>query len=404
VLHARRGDAILVTAVVVLALSCASQATSPGQSTKPGGATTGASQIGAPAGLNDASATPPQGQSADWQRVQEAAKREGKVVVVGQGFAGFRQGLVDGFQKAHDISVEYVGLPPGEVLTRLNREAQAGRVSADVNIGGPATCWLLAEGGTVDPATNLVIDPAVRDPAGWRGGTLRFVRPPPKLPQDFDCGLQTGQYVMTDLFVNPNVVSPNAIRAWKDLLRPEFKGKIASHDPRRSGASQTTLAYLYYLFGEQFLRDLYVGQQVTFSDDYRQLAEWVARGTYPIGMSFTQAAIEPLRAEGLAIERVFPDDGPGALTAGSGAVMKIKNGPNPNAAVVFFNWFAGKEGQEVFEREMQQMSLRTDVAHNVPDYVIPRPGVDYNIDENEPDFYFNQRVPAIAKILDILGR
>jgi ABC-type Fe3+ transport system substrate-binding protein len=84
--------------------------------------------------------------------------------------------------------------------------------------------------------------------------------------------------------------------------------------------------------------------------------------------------------------------------------MKIKNGPNPNAAVVFLNWFAGKEGQEVFEREMQQTSLRTDVAHNVPEYVIPRPGVEYKIDENVPDFYFNQRAPAIAKMLDILGR
>src|SRR5262245_20284748 len=354
-----RGDAALVTALVVLLLSCAPQAAAPSPSPA------------APRGPRDTSDATRQGQIADWQRVQEAAKREGKVVVVGQGFAGFRQGLVDGFQRAHGISVEYVGLPPGEVLSRLDREAQAGRASVDVNIGGPTTCWLAAERGLIDPATSLVLDPAIRDPAGWRGGALRFVQPTPKLPHGFECALQTGQYVMTDLFVNPNVVSPNTIRSWKDLLRPELKGKIASHDPRRSGASQTTVGYLYYLFGEQFLRDLYVGQQVTFADDYRQLADWVARGTYPIGLSTTQAAIEPLRAEGLAIERVFPDDGPGALTAGSGAVMKIKNGPNPNAAVVFLNWFAGKEGQEVFEREMQQTSLRTDVAHNVPEYVIP---------------------------------
>jgi ABC-type Fe3+ transport system substrate-binding protein len=325
-------------------------------------------------------------------------------VVVGQGFAGFRQGLTDGFLQTHGIVVEYLGLRPGEVITRLDREARTGNVSIDVNIGGSATCWELAERGLVDPASSLVVDPIVRDPAGWRGGALRFVKPSPALPKDFECGLQTAEYVMTDLFVNPNLVPPTAIRSWRDLLRPEFKGKITSHDPRRAGASQTTVGYLSYLFGEQFLQDLYVGQQVVFSDDYRQLAEWVARGTYPIGLSLVQAAVEPLRAEGLAIERVFPEDGPGALTAGSGAVMKIKNSPNPNAAVVFLNWFASREGQEVFEREIQQTSLRTDVAHNVPDYVIPKPGVDYTVDENAPEFFFGQRVPAIAKIEQLLGR
>jgi ABC-type Fe3+ transport system substrate-binding protein len=400
-----RDALIWVASLVLLVLACGRPAASPADSARPASTTAAASQpTGAQSAPGGGSAPAAVGDAAEWQRLQEAARREGKVAVAGQGFAGFRQGLIDGFQKAHEISVEYLGLPTGEVLTRIEREAQAGRVSVDVNIGGVATCWVAAERGLIDPATNLVVDPALKDPSGWRGGALRFVRPTPKLSADFECGLQTAEYVMTDLFVNPAIVPPDSIRSWRDLLKPEFKGKIASHDPRRSGASQTTAGYLYYLFGEQYLRDLYAGQEVTLTADYRQLAEWVARGTYPIGLSLVQAAVEPLRAEGLAVERLFPDDGPGALTAGSGSVMKIKNGPNPNAAVVFLNWFASKEGQEVFEREIQQMSLRTDVAHQVPSYVIPRPGLDYSVNENDPDFYFNQRAPAISRMADILGR
>jgi ABC-type Fe3+ transport system substrate-binding protein len=209
---------------------------------------------------------------------------------------------------------------------------------------------------------------------------------------------------MTDLFVNSQMVPPGSIKSWKDLLKPEYKGKIVSYDPRRPGSSQTTVAYLNTLFGEDYLRDLYVGQNVQLTADYRQLAEWVARGSYPIGIALVQANVEPLRAEGLPLERVFPADGPGALTGGFGTVQRIKNGPNPNAAAVFMNWFASKDAQEIWEREMMETSLRTDVAHNVPDYVIPKPGVNYTIDDYNPDYFFTKRVPAIAKITDLLGR
>jgi hypothetical protein len=44
------------------------------------------------------------------------------------------------------------------------------------------------------------------------------------------------------------------------------------------------------------------------------------------------------------------------------------------------------------------------VPHKVPDYVIPKPGVDYKIDDYDPDYFFAQRAPAIAKLQEMLGR
>ena len=226
----------------------------------------------------------------------------------------------------------------------------------------------------------------------------------PSEPKDFLCGIQGAEWVMTDLFVNRDVVPPSAIASWKDLLRPEYRGKIASFDPRRAGSAQTTVAYLDTLFGEDYLKDLYVGQAVTLTADYRQLAEWVARGTYPIGIGLVQANVEPLRAEGLPLERVFPADGQGALTGGFGTAHKIKGGPDPNAAALFLNWFVSRDAQEMWEHEMMETSLRTDVAHQVPDYVIPKAGVAYPINDYHPDYFFSKRAPAIARIQEILGR
>jgi ABC-type Fe3+ transport system substrate-binding protein len=151
---------------------------------------------------------------------------------------------------------------------------------------------------------------------------------------------------MTDLFANTNVIKPNEIASWKDLLKPEYKGKIAAFDPRRSGPGQTPVGYLAALFGNDFVRDLYVDQQVKLTADNQQLAEWVARGEYPIGIGLVQFAVEMYRKQGLPIERIFPKDGEGSLTGGFNVVMLIKNPPHPNAAQLFVNWFASKEARD----------------------------------------------------------
>jgi ABC-type Fe3+ transport system substrate-binding protein len=39
----------------------------------------------------------------------------------------------------------------------------------------------------------------------------------------------------------------------------------------------------------------------------------------------------------------------------------IKNHPHPNATMVFVNWLLGKEGQEVWTKELNQPSRRWDV-------------------------------------------
>jgi iron(III) transport system substrate-binding protein len=264
--------------------------------------------------------------------------------------------------------------------------------------------WILGERGLLDNVAPLLVDPEVVNPTVWRGGGPRLVPPSPSMAPDFHGGLQTAEWVMTDLFVNPDVVPPGAITSWQDLLRPEYRGKIASADPRQAGPAWSTVGYLNRLFGPDYLRDLYKGQEVVLTADTRQLAEWVARGTYPIGIALYQAAIEPMKAAGLPLERVYPTDGPGILTGGFGSAMKIKDGPDPAAAAVFLNWWASREAQEMYEGAVQEMSLRADVSHKVPDYIVPRPGVEYRYNAYDPDQHYNQTVPSISALQEIIGR
>lgn len=339
-----------------------------------------------------------------WEKMKEAAKKEGKVVVAGPGFPLFRANIAEAFKKTYGVSVEYLALRTGDVIARVERESKGGQMSIDLNIGGTSICWTMAERGLIDDARALIVDPTLFDAAKWKGGQMRPILPAPSLPKDFYCGLQTSEWVMTDLFVNTKSLPAGSIKNWRDLLKPEYKGKIASFDPRLPGPAQTTAGYLRTILGDGFLRDLYAGQEVVMTADADQLSQWVARGTYPIVLSALSGSIEAFRKQGLPIERVFPEDGPGILTGGFGTVFRYKGGPNPNAAALFMNWFAGKEAQEIAEGGTLEPSLRADTAKALPAYLVPRPGVDYKYNDWHPDYFFANRRPAVDAVTKILAR
>jgi ABC-type Fe3+ transport system substrate-binding protein len=243
-------------------------------------------------------------------------------------------------------------------------------------MGGTRTIIILMDKNLVEPIDDKLQLKEVKDPQNWRAGKLKWVDTRSRF------GLQTTEWVMTDLFVNRDIVKPEQIGSWKDLLKPEWKGKIGSFDPRIGGAGQAVGRYLIEKFGEEFVVKLYQGQQVTFTRDHRQVAEWAARGTYPIVLAAVQSMVERYRKEGFPLVRVFPNDGPGSLLGGFSTVAMIKNAPHPNAAALFLNWVTSKAGQETVSRALLEPSRRVDVPTSlVPEYVLPQPGVKYDVDQ-----------------------
>ena len=53
---------------------------------------------------------------------------------------------------------------------------------------------------------------------------------------------------------------------------------------------------------------------------------------------------------------------------------------------------------------MMEMSLRTDVAHQVPEYVIPKAGVEYPVNAADVEQYFTYGLQARAALQEMLGR
>jgi iron(III) transport system substrate-binding protein len=343
---------------------------------------------------------------AKWAEVQKKAKEEGQLILAGPPFQGLRTALTSAFKERFGIELNYLGQNAGETITRVDTESKAGKITIDANLGGTSTCWAMSQRGQIESMNGKLIDPEILQPSVWRSGKPKLNEAgAPDLPADFRCSLQAAEWVMTDLFANTSIVKPGEIASWKDLLKPQYKGKIAAYDPRRSGPGQTPVGYLAALFGNDYLRDLFVGQQVRLTADNRQLAEWVARGEYPIGIGLVQFAIEIYRKQGLPLERIYPKDGQGSLTGGFSVVMLIKNAPRPNAAQLFANWFLTKEAQTIYETQMMETSLRTDITGtNLPDYVRPQPGVAYPVDDYSFQHYSKIRQPAVEALQKALQR
>jgi ABC-type Fe3+ transport system substrate-binding protein len=339
--------------------------------------------------------------SPDWRALAQAAAPEGRVVVT-TGAAvdpAWRTMVNDTFGQRFDLSVEVLAMSSGELSARAKREAQVGQLSVDVNIGGAPTGWSLAAADLLDPIRPWLVVPEVTNPDNWRGGRLKLLDPEPHYH------LQTAEWLMTDLTINREQIPLGQPATWQDLLRPEYRGKIAAFDPRAPGAGLSTATHLYARFGQEFLEKLYVGQAVQLTRDNRQLAEWVARGTYPVGLGMLPATIELMSREGFKLERVFPSDDPHALTGGSSAIVVFKSAPHPNAAKLFINWFASREGQDVWAKTVREPTLRTDVDLSpVPSYIVPRAGVEYAIDEYNYEWFTHYQTEANERLLALLGR
>jgi len=169
------------------------------------------------------------------------------------------------------------------------------------------------------------------------------------------------------------------LRSVKDLLNPKWKGKIALQDPTIPGSGSNQAAHLYFQHGEDFVKGLYVDQKPMISRDTRQITDGLARGTYAICLGAEDADVEKLRKDGVpvAILENLPDLYP-EISASFGQVAMIDNAPHPNAAKVFVNWIASKEGSEVLNRAMGTAPTRSDIDESyLPPEIIPKEGVKY---------------------------
>jgi iron(III) transport system substrate-binding protein len=343
-------------------------------------------------------------QSADWQKAWDetlaGARKEGKVVVAGPPDTQVRQLLPAAFEARYGIKMEYITGRGSDQGAKLRREREAGIYAVDAVLAGSQTMFtVLHREKMLAPLKPELILPEVADGSKWRRGSLWFPDP----EQQYI--LRIFNTVREAFMVNTNEVKEGEIRKYTDLLAPKWKGKISFLDPARSGTGSNQVAMIYEQFGEEFVKKLLVDQSPMISRERRQLTDGVLRGNYPVSFGAEDGEMERLEAEGHPVKTIYSlEDMPGSLSGGN-MLGLVDRAPHPNAARVFVNWMASKEGNEIYGRALKMVPARSDIdaASFMPPEVIPQPGVKY-FDVFDYDFTITGKEEIRLRVKDILRR
>ena len=308
----------------------------------------------------------------EWERVLQAAKKEGKVALIGPVGADRRDALTIAFEKKYGIGIEYHADSGAGILPRLSAERKADRYLWDVVVTGTTTgLENLIPARVLDPLEPNLILPEVKDLKLWRNGALEFLDPGRQL-------LVMTPFQRGTLFVNPMLANPKEFKSYKDLLDPKWKGKIIADDPRKSGPGQATFTFffLHPELGVKFIRAI-AGQGLTLLRDYAQEVNMLGQGRYAIGLGFSDSLAEQRAKQGVPVEivdiRQLKEGSD--ISPASGGLSIFNRAPHPNAAKVYINWLLSQEGQTINARATGYISNRLDVPtdHAAP-WRVPQSG------------------------------
>ena len=348
--------------------------------------------------LATAASAQQKGWEKEWNETLAAAKKEGRVAVAGSPDPVMRDAIIPKFTSRFGIQVEFIGGRATQYIEKFKTERAAGIHSVDIFMTGVAsTVNTLYPEKLIDPLRPLMILPEVVDGSKWKTGKPWFIDPEEKFV------MRVFNSVNGLFFYNADQVKAEEVRSAKDLLNPKWHGKISTDDPMISGTGAANAAMLYSQLGAEYVKRLYIDQKPVFSRERRQYTDWLARGTYPICLNCRADDVAPLRKEGFKLVEVFELADLRPQVNGSPWLLTVANkAPHPNAARVFANWIASKEGLEAYSRGYGSVTLRTDVDESFLERAtIPRVGVKY-FDDTEWNWAVSGRTEAREKVQALL--
>lgn len=311
------------------------------------------------------------GWQAEWEKTQKEARKEGKLVLYSTSGSDIRIAFSEAL-KEYGIALDFVSGRGVELSEKILRERRAGIYNVDfVMTGLNVVVTVVKPTGVLQPQEPLLILPEVKDPKLWYRGKLPFADKDRLI-------LSLSSYLDQGIHINTDAVKPGDINSMQDLLSPKWKGKIISSDPTISGRGQNWLSIVTVKLGEEYLKQL-AKQDVFLTRDLRQLADWVAKGRYPVGLGVRPGEYQEYKRAGAPITNLVLEE-VAYLLPGAGNLGYLDKAPNPYASRVFLNWLLSKKGMKIWSETRVDQSPRIDmpVAHLEKEgYPVRREGVAY---------------------------
>ena len=273
-------------------------------------------------------------------------------------------GLKAAFNKKYpNVAVTIYRDGTEKVIAKLHAEQDAKSIQADVLLIADAPTMETLKAGTfLQPYKSpfaSAFDKQFVDAEGYYTGT---------------------KIINSGIAVNTTANLPKPA-TWKDLLKPDYKGKLVSPSPQYSGAA--ALNYAVFLnnttYGADFVKGLQTNGMTIVQANGDALTKIIS-GEAPVGI-VTDNGVRAAKAKGSPVEMIYPTDGAIPVTEPVGIVAGTKN---LDAAKAFVDFVLSPDGQALIVTQ-NYIPLLPGVA--------PPTGVPATIKEFPVD------APAVAKQL-----
>jgi iron(III) transport system substrate-binding protein len=260
-------------------------------------------------------------QATAWKDIVAAAQKEGRVVVFSAQGPSVMERIKADFEKTYPgIKLEQTRMSSGPMMSKLDQERATGADGGDVTVT-TEVIWL--EDRLKDGTLKAPVGPSV---ASWPAAYMIKGTIPVLALEPFG------------IAYNTNLVK-TPITGYKDLLKPEFNGKVGMIDL----VATSLFAFYDWLEkkeGADYLTKL-AAQKPKIYGSNPIGAQMVASGELPVVSFMSATMVLPLVAKGAPVKLVYPDSAFGIQYAG-GIVAWSKR---PNAAQVYMDYLMSRAGQ-----------------------------------------------------------
>jgi iron(III) transport system substrate-binding protein len=269
----------------------------------------------------------------------EAAQSEGTVTLYTSLDTKILDSIIASFTEKYGVKVEYFRGGSADVTSKVLAEADAGRLQADiVDASDVAALMLMKERGILKP---------------YRSPTTETVPANLRDPDDFWVADRLTQAIIQ---YNTREMGANPPATWQDLTAPAYKGRLVFFSSS-NGDGAPRLYTLAQHFGWELLEKLAANEplRVQTPQLVTQVLESGERGA---GFANNDNIAWRSKLEGKPTDFVYPAEG---VPTELGAVGLIEGSSRPNAAMLFYDWWMGDEGQALLVAG-GKYSSRTDLA------------------------------------------
>jgi iron(III) transport system substrate-binding protein len=259
------------------------------------------------------------------QRLIAGAKKEGSLTLYSSAQVAVMTAIGEAFQKKYGVKVNLWRGASEQIFQRVQAEARAGRLTADVmETAGPSMA------------------------AADRSGLLQDIVTPVTdelMPEAYAAGRP---WIVSRLSVFAIAYNTNLVRkadippSYDGLLDPTWKGKLGIEADDNNWLMTVTGA-----LGEErapkLLRDIVARNGISVRKGHSLMATLVVSGEVPVALTAYVDEVDALKKTGAPIDYAFAAPTV-AMPTGVGV---FKRAPHPHAAVLFADYLLSEEGQKI---------------------------------------------------------